>query len=580
MAILEVDIMIRSRCSQHLASRWNQSFHQLSSSTGARESLSLGRCLPSDNNNRIRSAPVFHAQHHLQIPSEVEQNKKSATHHFSKRCFHSSPALYGGEKKSKKKKQKKQQNQSNDNSKGKNKKKSMKEIIQPKNFMPHLPDPLKQMQKEEKKQQEEAPRPFLASTGSNYAYISRCAVMDEINGEVYIDPKSLFSELSDNATKLGKGGKGGNNKKQQRQHLIPNVFRKSHFEYFPPSAFPNHEPPQDGTPEVAFLGRSNTGKSSLINALSGLIHRAGGVSSQSVASGGGELARTSKRPGRTQTINYFGLVSNEAAATASSKKKGNIYSPSKLDANQSKIYLVDLPGFGFAAAPNQDVDEWQKKTQEFLISRVSTVQDGVKSKHFGQRARAPPLKRLYLLIDSRLSEPPLLDLTVMGWCDDYDIPYSIVLTKVDRTSRANCVKLTNQMCMRYHSLYNDATNTQVEEDEELGGGDVLMDPVIYWTSARDGLGMEELLLSVENNMFSEAGVEGDESMMDAGEEEEEEDYNEYDSDNIFLGEGEYDDEVEEGDYNDDDDEEHDDYESDEEEDLPLGEKNAKLSKVS
>ncbi|KAL7542656.1 hypothetical protein ACHAXR_011963 [Thalassiosira sp. AJA248-18] len=400
------------------------------------------------------------------------------------RCFNSSPTLHAPKNRQKKKSssspsaktKKKRQHQSKNN---KNQK-------QPRHRRSGIPDPIEQMHKTEKK---EVPQAFLASTASNYAYISKCSVMDEQTGELHVDPKSLFSELN-----------------SKRSVLLPKIFRNSHLQYFHPSSFPNFEPPMNGTPEVAFLGRSNTGKSSLINALSSLIQQnAGGSggSSHGVSSGGGELARTSKRPGRTQTVNYFGLVPNEMTTSMSSSSS----SSSKQSPNQSKLYLVDLPGFGYAAAPDESVDEWQKKTQAFLISRASVQGEeaaGAKRiTHFGQHDTSPPLKRLYLLIDSRLPEIPLLDLSVMGWCDDYGIPYTIVLTKVDRTSRAHCVKLTNQMCMRYHSHYNDVGQNEDEDEEGVeDDGDVFMDPVVYWTSAKDGLGMEELLLSVENNMFS------------------------------------------------------------------------------
>ena len=127
-----------------------------------------------------------------------------------------------------------------------------------------------------------------------------------------------------------------------------------------------------------------------------------------------------------------------------------------------------------------------------------------------RRQRAPPLKRLYLLLDSRLPDVALLDLTVMGWCDEYSIPYTIVLTKVDGTSRAMCAKLTNKLCMRYHSLYMDAyrdDNLKDNADDKTDDGrEVYMDPVVYWTSSKDGLGMEELLLSVGNSAFAVEGI--------------------------------------------------------------------------
>ena len=145
----------------------------------------------------------------------------------------------------------------------------------------------------------------------------------------------------------------------------------------------------------------------------------GGTTTGTTGSGVGELAKTSKRPGRTQTINYFGLLSNNEV-----KKEQN-------NPNLCKLFLVDLPGFGYAAAPDESVDEWQRKTQEFLISRASTQDDTSsgsiqpwpdsnndnlnKLNEHQQRINqhnspSPPLKRLYLLLDSRLPDPPLLDI--------------------------------------------------------------------------------------------------------------------------------------------------------------------------
>ena len=404
--------------------------------------------------------------------------------------------------------------------------------------LPHkpgmIPDPI---EKQQKKQQREVPKAFCVQTASSYAYIAKCAVMDESTGEMYVDPKSLFSELNNNKqhANSGKPKRGGKSNK------LPRIFRNSHLEYFSPSSFPNHEPPRDGTPEVAFLGRSNTGKSSLINALSSLIQRGakGGSSGASInsASGGGELARTSKQPGRTQTINYFGLVPNDDSNFSADNPELTFGKKNKKqNANASKLYLVDLPGFGYAAAPDESVDEWQRKTQEFLVARGSMEEGGREHEssiqpwpdhrpsnakqqndqliHYEKNHRnSPPLKRLYLLLDSRLPDPALLDLSVMSWCDEYAIPYTIVLTKVDGSSRAQCVKLTNQLCMRYHSLYADTALNDTGEDVEEG--EVYMDPAVYWTSSKDGLGMEELLLSVENNMFS-ADDEYDNCVYDDG----------------------------------------------------------------
>jgi len=438
----------------------------------------------------------------------------SSIESFYSRYFHSTPAAHANKKRrvsaSSARKKKQQQLTKQHNLKAKKKKKQQQSTTTTYALtVGSIPDPISKQQKANR-QVRDVPRSFLVQTASKYAYIAKCAVFNEQTGEMYVDPKSLFSELNSNTSTTNNYKQKKNDKSSSRKQL-PRIFRNSHLEYFPPSSFPNFEPPNYGTPEVAFLGRSNVGKSSLINALSSMIQRGGTTTGTTGASGDGELAKTSKRPGRTQTINYFGLLSNNEV-----KKEQN-------NPNLCKLFLVDLPGFGYAAAPDESVDEWQRKTQEFLITRASTQDDTSSgsirpwpdsnndnlnklNKHQQRRINqhnspSPPLKRLYLLLDSRLPDPPLLDISVMGWCDEYSIPYTIVLTKVDGSSKATCVRLANQLCMRYHSLYMGTTTNHDNEE-------VYMDPVIYLTTSKDGVGMEELLLSVENNMFSM--VENDE----------------------------------------------------------------------
>ena len=471
---------------------------------------------PLTSRTARRDAPTicrngFNFPRHRQLSGE-----KTHIHASCCRWVHSTPeALATGGKKQSPTKKNNNNTKQHSKSKSKNKQPNNKKKANP---YKNIPNPIEQKQKEQKtqrQQQQEVPPAYLVKTASDYAYIAKCVIMDERTGELQCDPRTLFTEVTTNSNNQRDNKHG----RQQKRTRIPQTFRHSHFHYFPPSTFPNYEPPTDGTPEVAFLGRSNTGKSSLINALSTMILRAGdGGAPGTSASGGGELARTSKRPGRTQTINYFGLIPNTAitspkSSTSNPSFKGH-EGAKHPNSSQSKMFLVDLPGFGYASAPDEDVEAWQEKTQQFLISRASStpseeegggnsVKPAVKSWADGG-GNAPALKRLYLLLDSRLPQPTLLDLSVMGWCDDYAIPYTLVLTKVDGSSRAHCVKLTNQLCMRYHSLYLGTSH-----DDYEGDGEVYMDPVVYWTSSKDGLGMEELLMSVENNMFSEEDDDDD-----------------------------------------------------------------------
>ena len=129
--------------------------------------------------------------------------------------------------------------------------------------------------------------------------------------------------------------------------------------------------PDDGWTEVAFAGRSNVGKSSLINAM--------------VRNGG--LARTSNTPGRTQELNFF--------------------SPA-----EDALYLVDMPGYGFAKAPKEKVAAWTSLVRAYLSGR-------------------PTLRRVFVLIDSRHGiKPP--DSEILDMLDTTAVPYQIVLTKADK----------------------------------------------------------------------------------------------------------------------------------------------------
>ena len=137
--------------------------------------------------------------------------------------------------------------------------------------------------------------------------------------------------------------------------------------------------PSEGPPEVAFAGRSNVGKSSLINALT----------RQAV------LARTSNSPGRTQSLFFFVPDSPTAGA-------GEI----------PAIALVDMPGYGFAKAPKALVSKWTKLIRAYLAGRAT-------------------LKRVFLLIDARhgimATDEPLMD-----ELDRAGVAYQIVLTKIDK----------------------------------------------------------------------------------------------------------------------------------------------------
>ena len=140
--------------------------------------------------------------------------------------------------------------------------------------------------------------------------------------------------------------------------------------------------PAPDLPEVCFAGRSNVGKSSLINALTNQ----------------NGLARASNTPGRTRELNYFNA--------------------------DDRIRLVDLPGYGYARASKTDIAQWTKLTRLFLAGRA-------------------PLRRVFLLIDSRHGLKPG-DLDIMAMLDETAVTYQIVLTKRDKIKSGPADKVVRQ----------------------------------------------------------------------------------------------------------------------------------------
>jgi GTP-binding protein len=136
--------------------------------------------------------------------------------------------------------------------------------------------------------------------------------------------------------------------------------------------------PKDGLPEVAFLGRSNVGKSCLLNALVGQKG----------------LARVSSTPGRTRVVNFFRVA--------------------------NALYLADLPGYGYARVPEPMRRSWERLAVSYLVGRA-------------------PLVACVFLVDAR-HEPSDGDLTLRAFLDHHRLPYLVAATKADKLGRGELTR--------------------------------------------------------------------------------------------------------------------------------------------
>lgn len=175
--------------------------------------------------------------------------------------------------------------------------------------------------------------------------------------------------------------------------------------------------PDTQAPEYAFIGRSNVGKSSLINMLTGRK----------------ALAKTSQTPGKTLLINHFSI-------------------------NDGEWYIVDLPGYGYAARGRKQRDEIRRIIEDYILQR-------------------PQMTTLFVLVDSR-HEPQKIDLEFMEWLGENEVPFSIVFTKADKLSSG-----------ALEANLNAYRKVLLRQWEEL--------PPIFVTSSADARGREELLTYIE-----------------------------------------------------------------------------------
>jgi GTP-binding protein len=171
--------------------------------------------------------------------------------------------------------------------------------------------------------------------------------------------------------------------------------------------------PQDNLPEYAFIGRSNVGKSSLINMLTKRP----------------KLAMTSSTPGKTLLINHF-LVNDE-------------------------WYLVDLPGYGFAQRGKKQVDKIQKIIEDYILEREQ-------------------MTNLFVLIDIRL-EPQQIDLEFIEWLGEHGIPFSLIFTKADKLTGGKAKAMVSAYLKRLSEEWEELPPYFISSSEKKVGRHEILD---------------------------------------------------------------------------------------------------------
>lgn len=184
--------------------------------------------------------------------------------------------------------------------------------------------------------------------------------------------------------------------------------------------------PTDGRPEYAFIGRSNVGKSSLINMLTGVRG----------------LAKTSGRPGKTQLINHFLVVSE-------SEQSGQ--------KTTDEWYLVDLPGYGYARTSKSTRDSFSQMIRDYFLHREQ-------------------LTNTYLLVDSRIP-PQRIDLEFINFLGTEGVPFTIVFTKTDKEKQREVMGNIKQMKQELSKTWEELPPMVLTSSLTGHGRDTLLDQI-------------------------------------------------------------------------------------------------------
>lgn len=173
--------------------------------------------------------------------------------------------------------------------------------------------------------------------------------------------------------------------------------------------------PPTELPEIAFIGRSNVGKSSLINMLTGHSR----------------LAKTSSTPGKTQLINHFLINDN--------------------------WYIVDLPGYGYAQVSKTQREKFLKMINDYLLKRES-------------------LYCVFVLVDSRL-KPQKIDVEFINFLGENAVPFQIIYTKIDKQSEKKTLDNVNQMRQILSETWEEFPNVLLSSAENKKGKDLILNEI-------------------------------------------------------------------------------------------------------